>query len=101
MPVYLHRDDLFLYEQAVEQGAMFGFKVSRQPPPIDVFYDDSPIDFGDYEVRVHHTPGHCPGGVCLQIGRHAGGETAPVRRRHAVRRLDRPHRPAGRRLRAC
>ena len=27
------------------------------------------IAFGDYEVRPHHTPGHCPGGVCLQIGR--------------------------------
>ena len=49
---------------------MFGFAV-RQPPPIDVFYDMSPIYFGDYEVRVHHTPGHCPGGVCLQIGRKA------------------------------
>jgi glyoxylase-like metal-dependent hydrolase (beta-lactamase superfamily II) len=67
-PVYLHRDDLFLYEAAVQQGAMFGFKVSPQPPP-DVFYDSSPIDFGDYQVRVHHTPGHCPGGVCLQIGK--------------------------------
>ena len=68
VPVYLHRDDLFLYEGAVQQGAMFGFKV-RQPPPVDVFYDRRPIYFGDYEVRVHHTPGHCPGGVCLQIGR--------------------------------
>ena len=47
---------------------MFGFKV-RQPPPVDVFYDLTPIYFGDYEVRVHHTPGHCPGGVCLQIGK--------------------------------
>jgi hydroxyacylglutathione hydrolase len=67
VPVYLHRDDLFLYEGAVQQGAMFGFKV-REQPPVDVFYDMSPIHFGDYEVRVHHTPGHCPGGVCLQIG---------------------------------
>jgi len=67
VPVYLHRDDLFLYEGAVQQGAMFGFKVS-QPPPIDIFYDMTPINFGDYEVRVHYTPGHCPGGVCLQIG---------------------------------
>jgi glyoxylase-like metal-dependent hydrolase (beta-lactamase superfamily II) len=67
-PVYLHRDDLFLYERATEQGAMFGFKV-RQQPPIDVFYDMAPIYFGDYEVRVHHTPGHCPGGVCLQVGK--------------------------------
>lgn len=67
VPVYLHRDDLFLYEAAAQQGAMFGFKV-QQPPPVDVYYDGSSIRFGDYEVRVHHTPGHCPGGVCLQIG---------------------------------
>jgi hydroxyacylglutathione hydrolase len=68
VPVYLHRDDEFLYEAAVQQGAMFGFKV-RQPPPVDRYYDLTPIHFGDYEVRVHHTPGHCPGGVCLQIGK--------------------------------
>lgn len=66
-PVYLQKDDLFLYERTVEQGQMFGFKV-QQPPPVDVYYDMTPISFGDYEVRVHHTPGHCPGGVCLQIG---------------------------------
>jgi len=66
-PVYLHRDDLPLYEHAVEQGRMFGFRV-EQPPPVDRFYDRDPIQFGDYEVRVHHTPGHCPGGVCLQVG---------------------------------
>jgi glyoxylase-like metal-dependent hydrolase (beta-lactamase superfamily II) len=69
VPVYLHKDDLFLYERAVEQGAMFGFRVT-QPPPVDVFYDMSPITIGDLEVKLHHTPGHCPGGVCLQIGEH-------------------------------
>ena len=68
VPIHLHRDDLFLYERAAEQAAMFGFKVSA-PPPVDVFYDMSPIAMGDYEVHVHHTPGHCPGGVCLQIGK--------------------------------
>jgi hydroxyacylglutathione hydrolase len=71
VPVYLHRDDVPLYDHAVEQGKLFGFAV-RQPPPIDVYYDLSPIYFGDYEVRVHHTPGHCPGGVCLQIGKKGG-----------------------------
>ena len=68
VPVYLHRDDLPLYEHAVEQGRMFGFHV-EQPPPVDRFYDRNPILFGDYEVHVHHTPGHCPGGVCLQVGK--------------------------------
>jgi hydroxyacylglutathione hydrolase len=66
-PLYLHEDDLPLYEHAVEQGRMFGFAV-RPPPPVDVYYDQSPLVFGDYEVHVHHTPGHCPGGVCLQMG---------------------------------
>lgn len=68
VPIHLHRDDLFLYEKAAAHGALFGFNV-EQPPPIDVFYEgQGPYTFGDYEVHVHHTPGHCPGGVCLQIG---------------------------------
>lgn len=67
-PVYLHRDDSWLYDIAAQQGAMFGFKV-RQPPPVDAFYDMMPMHFGDYEARLHHTPGHCPGGVCLQMGK--------------------------------
>jgi hydroxyacylglutathione hydrolase len=69
VPIYLHRDDLFLYERAVEMGAMFGITVEPQPP-IDIFYTPAQvIAFGTCEVRVLHTPGHCPGGVCLQIGK--------------------------------
>ena len=68
-PIYLHRDDLFLYDHAVESGEMFGLVVEPQPP-IDVYYTPGlTVTFGGYEVRWHHTPGHCPGGVCLQIGR--------------------------------
>ena len=66
VPVHLHRDDLFLYERSEQQAAMFGLP-SVSLPPIDHFYDGSCFTFGDYEVRVHHTPGHCPGGVCLQV----------------------------------
>jgi len=74
VPVHLHRDDLFLYEGAVEQGALFGLRVVPQPP-IDAFYEPGQvISFGTLEARPHHTPGHCPGGVCLQIG--ARGQVA-------------------------
>ena len=31
-PIYLHKDDLFLYERVVEMGAMFGLQVEPQPP---------------------------------------------------------------------
>ena len=37
-------------------------------PPVDRFYDQLPIAFGRYRVRVHHTPGHTPGGVSLEVG---------------------------------
>jgi len=67
VPVYLHRDDLFLYERAVEMGAMFGMRV-QPAPPVDIFYTPGQaIAFGGYEAVPHHTPGHCPGGVCLEI----------------------------------
>jgi hydroxyacylglutathione hydrolase len=73
VPVHLHRDDLFLYDRAVQSGAQFGLDVEPQPP-IDLFFEAGEvIAFGGYEARPYHTPGHCPGGVCLQIGR--TGET--------------------------
>ena len=69
VPVYLHRDDLFLYERVVQQGASFGLRLEPQPP-IDVYYSPGQrIAFGTLEAVPHHTPGHCPGGVCLAIAR--------------------------------
>jgi len=69
VPVYMHRGDLPLYENAVAFGEFFGLTIER-PPPVDVFYDDGneSLAFGKFQIQVHHTPGHCPGGVCLQIG---------------------------------
>lgn len=85
-PIYLHKADLSIYQNAVRTGMMFGLTV-EEPPPVDRFYDgegpfDSadlaqgrPIAFGDYDVRVLHTPGHCPGGVCLAVAKK--GDAAP------------------------
>lgn len=72
--VWLHRDDLFLYDALVQQGVMFGL-VLPPAPPVDAFYDVRvALTFGRYVVEILHTPGHCPGGVCLAIGR--AGTTA-------------------------
>jgi hydroxyacylglutathione hydrolase len=68
-PIWIHRDDLFLYNGVVEQGRMFGLRVSPQPT-VDAFYEPGRVlEFGDQIVDVRHTPGHSPGGVCLAIGR--------------------------------
>jgi glyoxylase-like metal-dependent hydrolase (beta-lactamase superfamily II) len=69
VPVGLHKEDDFLYRGVVQQGLAFGFDVDPQPP-VDFFYDGAgPWRFGDYGAWVHHTPGHCPGSVCLAVGR--------------------------------
>ncbi|MEO5894571.1 MAG: MBL fold metallo-hydrolase [Vicinamibacterales bacterium] len=67
VPVWLHADDNFLYEGVVQQGLMFGLTVEAQPK-VDQFYEvGQTLSFGQYTVSVHHTPGHCPGGVCLAV----------------------------------
>ncbi len=74
VPVWLHPADNVLYEGVVEQGLMFGIQVEPQPP-VDRFYGEGAeggegtLGFGRYRVRVLHTPGHCPGGVALAIGK--------------------------------
>ena len=70
VPIYLHKDDLFLYQNAVRTGMMFGLTV-EEPPPVDVFYEGEGPDRVRRlpESRVVHTPGHCPGGVCLAISK--------------------------------
>ena len=73
-PVGLHQADEFLYRAVVQQGMAFGIPVDPQPP-VDFFYEGSgPWRFGEYGAWVFHTPGHCPGGVCLAIGKE--GEAA-------------------------
>lgn len=68
-PLVLHREDHFLYERAVQQGIAFGIRM-RQQPPIDAWFDEQPTwTFGASTVTAHHTPGHSPGQVCLQVGK--------------------------------
>lgn len=68
-PVGLHRGDDFLYRAVLQQGVAFGIRVELQPP-VDFHFDDpGPWRFGKYGAWVSHTPGHCPGGVCLAIGK--------------------------------
>jgi len=76
VPVGLHQADNFLYDGVVQQGRAFGFEVGAQPA-VDFFYEpDATMTFGRYKAHVRHTPGHCPGGVCLAVAREGSIETA-------------------------
>jgi hydroxyacylglutathione hydrolase len=67
VPIYLHRDDDPLYNLLSQQASWFGLKY-EPAPPVDRFYSDGDtFKVGTLEFRVHHTPGHSPGGVCLEL----------------------------------
>jgi glyoxylase-like metal-dependent hydrolase (beta-lactamase superfamily II) len=68
VPIYLHHADLFLYEAAPEQARMFGLPVPDVPPIDRYFEEGAAVEFGELAAVPSHTPGHCPGGVCLAIG---------------------------------
>ncbi len=64
-PILLHRDDVDLMRQAVQQALHFGFRVPNLPLPDRLLTDDEEIVVGGSRLRVLHTPGHTPGGVSL------------------------------------
>lgn len=63
----VHRDDVFLYNAAVEQGRVFGYSLEQPPPPDFDLGAGGPFAVGACAVHVHQTPGHSPGGVCLRV----------------------------------
>ena len=71
----VHRDDVFLYRAAVEQGRVFGYAIEQPPPPDFDLASAGPLAVGACDVQIHHTPGHSPGGVCLRIGGPGVNET--------------------------
>jgi len=62
---FIHRDDLFLYENAKTQGNLYGLQFDALPL-INNFLDESTeIRIGNNLLNIVHTPGHSPGGVCI------------------------------------
>jgi hydroxyacylglutathione hydrolase len=68
VPVYLHRDDEFIYTGLETQSRYFGMSYKPAPPCENYLEDGQVLNFGGLELKVYHTPGHSPGGVCLEAG---------------------------------
>lgn len=61
-PVWLHPDDLWLYDKP-----MFGMPAVGEPDDATYLADDDVIDVAGMRFKVLHTPGHSPGHVCFWI----------------------------------
>jgi hydroxyacylglutathione hydrolase len=64
-PLALHADDLPLLRAVREQAAWFNIEPPALVEPGRLLADGDTIALGGEELRVVHTPGHSPGGVCL------------------------------------
>ncbi|MGH7273491.1 MAG: MBL fold metallo-hydrolase, partial [Nitrospiria bacterium] len=66
-PVYLHKEDLFLYENLAQQVAMFGLKAPEMTNIDHWFKEGDVVKAGALSAQVLYTPGHSPGSVCFHL----------------------------------
>jgi len=64
-PLLMHRADLDLVKRLEEQSMYFGFRATPSPPPDRFLEEGDLVQVGGIRLRVLHTPGHSPGGICL------------------------------------
>lgn len=64
----IHKDDAPLLQRAAEHAQLFGLSTTQSPEPTRLLEDGDVIELGDLSLKVIHTPGHSPGGICLHIG---------------------------------
>ena len=61
----LHEADAPMVTSQAASGRMWGMNVENSPPPDRYLKEGDVILFGDVSLKVLHTPGHSPGGICL------------------------------------
>jgi glyoxylase-like metal-dependent hydrolase (beta-lactamase superfamily II) len=64
IPLYLHKEDLFLLDGAQQSANLYGLHKYKESPKPDIFLNDGDLlKFGAIELEVIFTPGHAPGHV--------------------------------------
>ncbi len=62
--IYLHKEDLWLYQNVDKQLPGFGLPNIKLPEISFFTNDQDEISFQNSSFQVMHTPGHTPGSVC-------------------------------------
>jgi glyoxylase-like metal-dependent hydrolase (beta-lactamase superfamily II) len=65
VPLLMYKDDLPLVRNAIEQGKLFNVVFPEPPDPDKFIAENEKIKFGNCTLKILHTPGHSPGGICF------------------------------------
>ncbi len=68
----IHKLDAPMLAHLPQSAAVWGMRADESPTPDRLLEDGDTIEVGNIRLKVIHTPGHSPGGVCL----HAEGHNA-------------------------
>jgi hydroxyacylglutathione hydrolase len=64
IPFYLHDDDIKTLNSVESYAHLYGFEGYKvSPQPTYTLSNIEKLNFDDIELKVFHTPGHCPGHV--------------------------------------
>jgi hydroxyacylglutathione hydrolase len=69
-PFMLHADEVPMLGSAKMSAAMFGLDIQTPNPADRLLHQGDEIAAGSVTLKVLHTPGHTPGGICLLEGSH-------------------------------
>ncbi|MDR2868289.1 MAG: MBL fold metallo-hydrolase, partial [Bacteroidales bacterium] len=66
----MHPESLVVYRDNVASGLVFGIHKTDYPEPDEFINEGDVIAFGNQQLEVVYTPGHCDGSVCLIDHKH-------------------------------
>ena len=69
-PIAIHPGDEPMLTELSRSAAMFGLSAENSPPADRLLNHGDEICFGETTLKVIHTPGHSPGGICLYTPGH-------------------------------
>jgi hydroxyacylglutathione hydrolase len=70
VPLAIHEADIPYLTADQSIPGLIAFTPVRTPPAL-ILQDGAEMSFGDIRLRVLHTPGHTPGGICFIAGQSA------------------------------
>ncbi len=66
-PILIHAEDAGRLEDGQLNGSFLFGRDIQSPPADRLIRDGEEIDLGILRLKVLHTPGHTPGGICLLV----------------------------------